>query len=110
VRDTVNTALEEARRIEGEVTLHAGYRHRVRVPGQQIGACKQAADDVEPCILVESFYLLNGAETLHERVLCREVVFLGETHMVQSISRPCAVTGAILWLETTGPVICKGRE
>ena len=95
-------AAEEASRIlDGKtVYLMGGFIKRVRVPGAQVAACKAAGNDMEPCILVE---------TSSVTLLCFEVKFHGPTRLVQSVAEPCAVNGAILWLETEAPLTCFGR-
>jgi hypothetical protein len=98
MKDTVGTA----RRPKEEELIFEGTK-RVRVPGVQIGACKVAGADIEPCILVEVF---QGDE-LTDRILCREVIFYGKTTLTQSVSAPCDMTGAILWLETEPAILCK---
>lgn len=101
MKDTVLEALASATEIApGTFRLITRGTKRIRVPGKNIGECKQAADDILPCILVE---------TDEGRFLCHEIEFLGLTTMKQSISQPCDVTGAILWLETDASVVCWGK-
>lgn len=103
--DTINTAVAEARRIERTEGWPQGVVKRVRVPGAQVGACKQAGNDDQPCILVELYE--PGAEEPFDRILCREVDFKGSTTLTQSVGDPCGVTGAIIWLETESLIWCR---
>jgi hypothetical protein len=104
-QDTVHVALEAAREVGAgqRVTIPAGGTKRVRVPGANVATCKADKADTVPCILVEVFR--RGGQ-LQSRWLCREVEFRGATRMVQSVASPCEVTGAILWLETRGGIVC----
>ena len=86
---------------EGEVlTLRGGVR--VRVPGGQVAKCKQTGTDCEPCLLVEWKNAL--------RYLCYAVEFHGPTWLIQSVEEPCLDSGAIIWLETDGPVTLYGKD
>lgn len=83
----------------GTYTFPKG-RYYVRVSGPQVGLNKSDHGD-RPCM-----YLFEGGEEW----MGHEVVFHGETRLLQEFNEGCPATGAILWLETDEPVTLIVRE
>ena len=78
-----------------------GGKIYVRVSGPQVGENKKDVGD-RPCM-----YVFPGHG---EELVGHEVVFHGESRIIQEFEEGCPTTGAILWIETTESVTLIVRE
>lgn len=106
--ETVEDHVSSADRVQegGHFFFGPGGRKFVRVPGKMVGACKREQRDVEPCLLLEVHVDVPGVRPV--RMLGKRVRFHDVTDIVQSVEQPNPVNGAIIWLETEGPVTIHG--